>query len=288
VRNFGSKFVLALSVLTFAAAGVVVMGSFQFLHSEFPDVSLLKTHYPVVHYEGKGETPTVTISRLRPSSWAGLGDISKLAVGAILVSEDWAFYQHKGYDANQIKEAIKADWEEGRFARGASTITQQVVRNVFLDKDKNLWRKLKELVLAVRIERLVGKRRILETYLNIAEWGEGIFGIRAASRHYFGKEPSVLTAREGAFLAMLLPSPKRYSQSFRAKKLTEYARETVESILGKMAQAHYLTEEERTSESSAPFSFENGGSAGSPSSPEESEDSADGAAKQGLPSGQAL
>lgn len=277
-----------LSVLTFAAAGLAVWGSYEFLHTEFPDVSILKSHYPVVHYQGKGEAPTVTVSRLRPSSWASLGEISKVAVGAILVSEDWAFYQHKGYDANQIKEAIKEDWEEGRFARGASTITQQVVRNVFLDKDKNLWRKFKELVLAVRIEREIGKRRILETYLNIAEWGEGIFGIRAASRHYFGKEPATLSAREGAFLAMLLPSPKRYSQSFRAKKLTEYARETVQSILGKMTQAHYLTEEERSSEASTPLSFEIGARSESPALPKEGEEPADGEQANALPSGNAL
>jgi monofunctional biosynthetic peptidoglycan transglycosylase len=256
VRNFGSLFVLALSVLTFAAAGAVVWGSYQFVTSEFPDVSVVKTRYPVVRYQGKKQPATVTISKLRPSGWTSLGEVSKVAVGAIVVSEDWAFYQHKGYDANQIKEAIKEDWEEGRFARGASTITQQVVRNVFLDKDKNLWRKVKELILAVRIEESVGKRRILEIYLNIAEWGEGIFGIRQAARHYFGKDPSQLTAREGAFLAMLLPSPKRYSQSFRVRKLTAYARETVESILGKMTQARYLTEEERAAEMSAALSFE--------------------------------
>src|SRR4051812_27693406 len=100
------------------------------MHSEFPDVSVLRTRYPIVHYEGKDKPPTVTISKSRPSSWTGLEEVSKSGVGAILVSEDWAFYQHKGYDANQIKEAIKEDWEEGRFARGASTITQQVVRNV--------------------------------------------------------------------------------------------------------------------------------------------------------------
>jgi monofunctional biosynthetic peptidoglycan transglycosylase len=264
-----------LSVLTCAAAGVAVWGACEFVRTEFPDVSVLKTRYPVVHYEPCVETPaqcaqalkrgrhpesgaTVTISRLRPSSWVSLGEVSKVAVGAILVSEDWAFYQHKGYDANQIKEAIREDWEEGRFARGASTITQQVARNVFLDKDKNLWRKVKELILAVRLEQALGKRRILEVYLNIAEWGEGIFGIRAASRHYFGKDPSELTAREGAFLAMLLPSPKRYSQSFRAHKLTDYARETMDAILGKMAQAHYLTDDERDGQVAATLSFEEG------------------------------
>jgi monofunctional biosynthetic peptidoglycan transglycosylase len=283
VKNPGSRFVLLLSFLTVAAAGVIAWGSYDFYRSEFPNVAVLKSRYPVVHYEGKDEEPTVTISRLRPSGWASLGEVSKEAVGAILVSEDWAFYQHKGYDSNQIKEAIKEDWEEGRFARGASTITQQVARNVFLDKDKNLWRKVKELYLAIRLEEVVGKRKILETYLNIAEWGEGIYGIRAASRHYFGKSPSELTAREGAFLAMLLPSPKRYSQSFRAKKLTEYARETMDSILVKMTQARYLTEEQRLSEASRPLGFERGVT---PSSP--SPDGAGGGQQNAIPANSAL
>lgn len=249
-------FTFALSIfLLLSALGLMSFG-LDFLRREFPDVSLLKSHYAVVKYRGPKTPFEVKLQKLRPSTWVGLGDVSKSAVGAILVSEDWAFYQHKGYDSNQIKEAIKEDLEEGHFARGASTITQQVVKNVFLEKDKKLWRKLKELYLAVRLEEYVGKKKILETYLNIAEWGEGIFGIGEAARFYFNKEPSALTPKEGAFLAMLLPSPERYSQSFRAKRLTDYAEETVNSILGKMAQAHYIEEEEATLQMSVPLPFE--------------------------------
>ncbi len=252
---------LGLSLLSIVATAAAVWGSYRFVASEFPDVALLKTQYPVVLYRKpargeEAEPPTIKLSRMRPSHWVSSTEVSKSAVGAIIVSEDWAFYQHKGYDANQIKKAIEEDIEERRFARGASTITQQVVRNVFLDKDKNLWRKLKELLLAIQLEEVVSKRKILDVYLNIAEWGEGIFGIGAASQHYFGKHPSELTAREGAFLAMLLPSPKRYSQSFRAKKLTTYARDTMESILDKMTQAHYLTPEEKIQEVARPLSWE--------------------------------
>jgi monofunctional biosynthetic peptidoglycan transglycosylase len=250
-----------LSLLLIAATGYGLASGFSFLRQEFPDVTVLRTQYPVVHYMGRDREPRITLRKTRPDGWISVGDVSKTAVGAIIVSEDWAFYQHKGYDANQIKEAIKDDWEAGRLKRGASTITQQVVKNVFLEKDKNLWRKLKELMLAVRMEDTVGKRRILETYLNIAEWGEGLYGIGPAARHYFGKHPSQLTAKEGAFLAMLLPSPRRYSQSFRSRRLTDYARETVESILEKMEQARYITEEERRTELELPFSFEEPGEA---------------------------
>jgi monofunctional biosynthetic peptidoglycan transglycosylase len=221
-----------------------------------PDVQRLKTQYPVVKYEGPDVPPLVTFQKWRPRNWVSLSDISKVAVGAIIVSEDWAFYQHNGYDVNQIKEAVRTDWEEGKFARGASTITQQVARNVFLTKDKNLVRKAKEFYLAIKLDEIVGKKRTLETYLNIAEWGPGIFGIYSASHYYFQKEPSELSAKEGAFLAMLLPSPIRYAQSFRKRRLTEYAEETIESILSKMTQAHYLTEDARISQLNRPLSFE--------------------------------
>ena len=126
----------------------------------------------------------------------------------------------------------------------------------FLEQDKNLWRKVKEIYLATRLEEEVGKNRILEIYLNIAEWGQGLYGIGAAARFYFGKSPDALTAKEGAFLAMLLPSPKRYSSSFRAKKLTPFARSALESILEKMVQAKYITEEEMRLQISEPLSFE--------------------------------
>lgn len=253
--NLG-HFVFTLSVGTVLGAGLFLWSGYAFVRSEFPNVGVLKHQFPVVHYQEKGKPPHVTLQKSRPAGWTTLGEVSRPAMGAIVVSEDWAFYQHKGYDANQIKEAIKEDWEAGRFARGASTITQQVARNVFLDKDKNLWRKVKELFLAIRMEDEVGKRKILETYLNIAEWGEGVFGIRAAARTYFSKSPSELTAKEGAFLAMLLPSPKRYSQSFRAKRLTRYARRTVDSILFKMTQANYITEQERDIHRGTPLAWE--------------------------------
>jgi monofunctional biosynthetic peptidoglycan transglycosylase len=222
-----------------------------FVLSFIRDVSLLpklKKQYPVVRYQGPQVRPKIEWSERRPVQWVLLQEVSTYARGAIVVSEDWAFWQHPGYDLQQIKEAIKEDLEEKEFARGASTITQQVVKNVFLSNQKSLIRKIKEFFLAMLLEKQVGKKRILETYLNIAEWGEGIFGIQKASYYYFKKPPSQLTPREGAFLAMLLPSPKRYSQSYRNKKLTRYAQRTVNSILGKMCQARFITDEQKAQE----------------------------------------
>lgn len=251
------SFFLILSSITVAASGYSIWVGYRFMRSEFPDPIVLKNQYPVVQYRPEEPSePNIKLVKFRPSTWVSLSSISRVAVGAVIVSEDWAFYQHKGYDTQQMREAFKEDWEEGAFVRGASTITQQVARNVFLTKDKNLWRKLKELFIAVQMEGKLGKRRILEVYFNIAEWGPGIFGIGSASQYYFHKSPSELTSKEGAFLAMLLPSPIRYSQSFRSKKLTAYARHTVESILTKMAQAHFILPEERDREIELPLSFE--------------------------------
>ncbi|HCM40809.1 MAG: hypothetical protein A2Z97_06060 [Bdellovibrionales bacterium GWB1_52_6] len=220
------------------------------------DVSKLKNSYPVVHYRGKTVPARITLQKSAPPDWTSVGQVSRVAIGAIVVSEDWAFYQHGGFDANQMKLALEQDIEERRFARGASTITQQVAKNIFLESDKNIVRKIKELIIAVQLEKMFKKNKILEIYLNIAEWGEGIYGIRAAARHYFGKPPSELSPKEGAFLAMLLPSPKRYSQSFRDKRLTRFAARTVDSILEKMVQAKYLAEEDEMTEKLKPLSFE--------------------------------
>ncbi len=246
-RNSGSFVPLLVSMILGLSFLVYVF--LERVRREFPAVEVIAEQYPVLRRAAPGgdahESPEVILRRGRPSGWIPLPQISRAASNAVIVSEDWAFFSHPGYDLGQIREALQHDLEKGEFARGASTITQQVVRNVFLSKEKTLWRKAKELVLAVRLDRKVSKNRILEIYLNIAEWGPGIFGIGEASRYYFDKHPADLTAREGAFLAMLLPSPRRYSQSFRERRLSPYARRTVESILFKMARASMITEELR-------------------------------------------
>ena len=231
-----------------------LVGGISFFLLEFPDTSLLKTHYPVIFTKGF-QKPKVFFVKNRPLQWVSLNDVSEKTLGAILVSEDWAFYHHKGLDPNQIKKALEINWKKGRFVRGASTITQQVVRNVFLTKDKNLWRKFKEIILALRLEKDLSKNKILEIYLNIAEWGNGLYGIGPASQYYFTKHPSELTAKEGAFLAVLLPSPRKYSQTFKEQGLTEFAFNRIDNILQKMAQAQYLTLEEYEVETSEPLTL---------------------------------
>jgi monofunctional biosynthetic peptidoglycan transglycosylase len=172
------------------------------------------------------------------------------------VSEDWAFYDHEGIDVNQIQVVVEESLEEGEFVRGASTITQQVVKNVFLSNERTLIRKFKEVILASSLEKEFSKDEILEFYFNLVELGDGIYGIKAASELYFQKHPKDLNGKEGAFLAMLLPSPKKYAQSFRQEGLTAFASEQIDNILIKLRQAKIINEDKRLELKSLPLSFE--------------------------------
>ena len=127
---------------------------------------------------------------------------------AVILAEDSNFYKHEGIDVKAIKEAIKYDLEKKSMARGASTITQQVAKNVFLSREKTITRKLKEVYLAWRMEQELTKGRILELYLNVVELGPMVYGIGHGAQYYFGKPASAMTPRECAFLAAMLPGPR--------------------------------------------------------------------------------
>lgn len=202
------------------------------------DVAELARRYPA--FKVQDEKVSYHIQDARPDYWVKLRGISRYVKWAIILSEDWSFYHHEGIDVEQIKVALSEMVSLGRF-RGASTITQQMVKNIFLSEDRSIWRKIHEMILAQKSERSLSKDRILEIYLNSIEFGPGIYGIRKASYHYFRKHPSELGAKEAAFLAMLLPSPKRYYVSFRKKELTPFARKRINTILGKMKMGKVIS-----------------------------------------------
>lgn len=192
-----------------------------------------------------------------PADWTSLDKISKRIRGAIVSSEDGKFFTHPGYDIEELQEAINDSVvKKKKKVRGASTITQQLIKNLYFQNDRSLWRKTKEMALTLWIEDHVEKNKILETYLNVIEYGEGLYGIKKAAKFYFGKQPSQLNARESAFLAMLLPSPKKYAQSFRKKTLTQFASKTVNSILFKMLQGGIIGVDEYYSSLDSRFSWE--------------------------------
>lgn len=141
--------------------------------------------------------------------WVGLAHISPNLRRATLVSEDSAFYEHEGVDMEQLKKSFEENLEKGKVARGGSTITQQLAKNLYLSPSKNPYRKVRELLIARSLEKHLTKERILEIYLNVVEFGERTYGAEAASRLYFGKSAGSLTPAEAALLAGCLPNPRK-------------------------------------------------------------------------------
>lgn len=209
--------------------------------------------YP--HRSSNRDDAVISFSPKKPKGWTDLSGISRDAQSAIVFSEDWSFFHHDGFDHEQMRVAIE-EAAKGRRVRGASTITQQMVKNVWLTDERTLWRKLHELILAYKVDKVLTKKRILEIYLNVIEFGPRIYGITMASWHYFGKPPSALTPREAAFLAMLLPSPKKYYVSFQKKRLTEFAQKRVKEILVKMRMGKAITPGQYHAEVNSRFEWE--------------------------------
>ncbi len=135
--------------------------------------------------------------------------IPKSLISAVLISEDGSFFTHRGFSKRHIRDSIVQNMEAGRFVRGASTISMQLAKNLYLSGEKSMSRKFQETIITIALEQTLEKRRMLEIYLNIVEWGNNIYGIGQASRHYFGKAPSELLPEEAAFLATILPNPRR-------------------------------------------------------------------------------
>ncbi len=142
-------------------------------------------------------------------SWVPLDRIAPALVNAVLLSEDANFFGHEGIDWTAVRDAAEQDLRKGRFARGASTITQQLAKNLWLGTEKSLWRKAKEAVLATKMERAIGKKRILALYLNVVEMDDGVFGVEAGARARFGTSAAALSPAQAVVLASLLPAPRR-------------------------------------------------------------------------------
>ncbi len=179
-----------------------------------PDLSKLRKENPkktaLMEYRERAYKEKKKRYRM-DQSWVPLSKISPYLIKAVLIAEDDKFWKHEGFDYEAIQKAIEKDLKAKKFKSGGSTITQQLARNLYLSPEKSLIRKISEAVITWRMEKVLSKKRILELYLNVAEWGEGIFGVDAASRHYYGKPPSELTPEEAARLASVLPNPRKYN-----------------------------------------------------------------------------
>lgn len=185
----------------------------------------------------------INVSPESPAFMA-LDDVPPLFIRALLIAEDAAFFSHPGIDLAEMPRAIATNWARGEAVRGASTITQQLAKNLFLSREKSLHRKLKELSYSFLLEETLGKSRILEIYLNIIEWGPGLYGLKPAARHYFGEEPQALTPKEIAFLVSMIPGPIKYQRSIQGDELGLGFENLVNNLLVKLRSVEALTEEE--------------------------------------------
>lgn len=261
--TLGKWFQRLLMLAWLAIIVFLLMYSYPFFNSMHGITKIPKTFFKINYTKDVGVSYTQV--EAAPEDWVPLKDISKRLQGAIISSEDGKFYHHPGYDVEELTDAIDKGLVNNKGPvkrkkknklRGASTITQQLVKNLYFQSDRSFWRKTKEMALTLWIEDHVDKEKILETYLNVIEYGDGIYGIKQAAKHYFKKAPKNLTARESAFIAMLLPSPKRYAVSFKKRILTPFAQKSIHSILFKMLQGGYIGPQEYTNNLSTPFSWE--------------------------------
>lgn len=202
-----------------------------------------------------------------PATWMGtnnpdflpLSETPQILIRSVLLSEDSFFFTHPGFDVEAMVGAMKTNLKEKRVRRGGSTLTQQLAKNLWLSRDRTLLRKLQEALLTITLEASVPKDRILEIYLNGIEWGPGIYGVKQASRHYFAKEPAALTPKEAAYLATVIPSPRKYYGYFRKGSLTPHWEERVMFLVGKLFGAGIIDEAQYEEAEWTPLRFASSG-----------------------------
>ena len=199
----------ALKIIGIVTLSVLLVAGL-YLYLSLPDVSEFKTKDP--------RTTALMLQRYREAKktddkfrirqqWMDFETIPKLLRETVRITEDAGFYQHRGIDFAELKEAIKQNWQKGEYVRGASTITQQLAKNLYLTTEKNVIRKIKELLIARRLESHLSKDRIFAIYLNVIEWGPGVFGVEAASQYYFHKTAGQLNLEEMVRLVAVIPQP---------------------------------------------------------------------------------
>jgi len=206
-------------ILLVAVLGFVYLA---YLYLTLPDVRSLAKNNPsstafmrIREDEARDDGKRFTIRQ----TWIPYSRISPLLRRAVIVTEDAAFYDHDGIDLTEIKASLEKNWEEGQFLRGGSTITQQLAKNLYLSPSRNPIRKLEELLIARRLEAALTKNRIFEIYLNVIEWGDGIFGCEAAARAYFNTSCANLGYEQAALMAGAIINPRVHNPAHPTRRL---------------------------------------------------------------------
>jgi monofunctional biosynthetic peptidoglycan transglycosylase len=214
VRKIGRLFIIT------AAAGFAALA---YIYLTLPDVRPLAKTNPTTTAFMELRKQEARDDRRRNfairQQWVPYGRISPMLKRAVIVTEDAAFFDHDGIDLEEIKASLERNWEQGQFLRGGSTITQQLAKNLYLSPSRNPIRKLKELFIARRLEAALTKQRIFEIYLNVIEWGDGIFGCEAAAQAYFSKNCGSLGMAESALMAGAIINPREHSPARPTRRL---------------------------------------------------------------------
>ncbi len=223
----------------------VLVGVFIFLAWFIPWIpALFSGGIMVTRLDAKGKPIQVEVGP-RTKQWVKIDSVSKHLLYAIVVAEDGKFYKHHGFDFEAIRHAYELNRKRGRFARGGSTISQQVVKMVFLSREKTYTRKIREAAGTILMELMLPKDRILEWYINLTEFGGGIYGVKQAGQYYFRTRPELLTTEQAIHLALVIPSPNKWSKGLRAKHLTPFGERRFARIAQNLYLAGYISENQK-------------------------------------------
>ena len=232
--------------LKFSKSKVVYLLGFLSLCLIFfiPWVFLLKTesiHVTRLDASGKNFEEEVGVST---KSWTPYARISKSFLNAVIVAEDGRFFEHMGIDPAEIYHSYKINQKRKRYVRGGSTITQQVVKMSFLTREKTIVRKIREVLGALILEQILTKEEILEWYVNLTEFGGGVYGVKSAGYYYFKTKPELLTIEQSLLLASVIPNPNKWSKGLRQKLLTDFGHKRFASLATKMLRRNFIAKKQ--------------------------------------------
>jgi monofunctional glycosyltransferase len=215
--------ILALLAIAVGYQSYVLFSVFRYKRANPASTALMEQR--ASEAQSKGEEVK------RVQTWVPYDRISRNLVRAVLAGEDSRFFDHAGFDWEEMRKALEEDWNRGEFKRGASTISQQLAKNLFLSTSKNPLRKLHEALITKEMEWVLGKRRILEIYLNVIEWGDGVYGAEAAARTYFNTSAAGLNSDQAAFLSAIIPSPNGAFNPATHKRRVDNRKNLIERLM---------------------------------------------------------
>lgn len=222
-RTWAKRIILALLIVATIYQGWIVFRVVRFKSSNPSTTALIEQRAAEARAQGE------EVKRVQ--TWVSYDRISRNLTRALLAGEDSRFFDHAGFDWEEMRKALEEDWNRGEFRRGASTITQQLAKNLFLSTSKNPLRKLHEALITKEMEWILGKRRILEIYLNVIEWGDGVYGAEAAARTYFNTSAAALTTDQAAFLSAIIPSPNGAFNPSKHRRRVERRKSLIERLM---------------------------------------------------------